>query len=69
MIAFAFADQRQDLDRFCNDPFWRERFGSGTEALHRFQWTRFYGATADGLLQHRHDRQPLIQFLPSRLRP
>jgi len=28
LIAFTFAEQPQDLDRFRNDPFWRERFGS-----------------------------------------
>jgi 5-methylcytosine-specific restriction protein B len=63
LIAFTFADQPQDLDRFRNDPFWRERFGSGGEDHPRFQWTRFYAALADGLLQHQHKRQPLIQFL------
>jgi 5-methylcytosine-specific restriction protein B len=63
LIAFTFADQPQDLDRFRNDPFWRERFGSGAENHPRFQWTRFYAALADGVLQHQHDRQPLIQFL------
>lgn len=63
LIAFTFAEQPQDLDRFRNDPFWCERFGSGAEDHPRFQWTRFYAAMADGLLQHQHDRQPLIQFL------
>jgi 5-methylcytosine-specific restriction protein B len=63
LIAFTFAEQPQDLDRFRNDPFWRERFGSGAEHHPRFQWTRFYAALADGLLQHQHNRQPLIQFL------
>jgi 5-methylcytosine-specific restriction protein B len=63
LIAFTFAEQPQDLDRFRNDPFWRERFGDGAQDHPRFQWTRFYEAMADGLLQHRHDRQPLIQFL------
>jgi 5-methylcytosine-specific restriction protein B len=63
LIAFTFADQPQDLDRFRNDPFWRERFGSGAEDHPRFQWTRFYAALADGLLQHQHNRQALIQFL------
>jgi hypothetical protein len=28
LIAFNFADQSQDLDRFGNDPFWDEWFGS-----------------------------------------
>jgi 5-methylcytosine-specific restriction protein B len=63
LIAFTFAEQPQDLDRFRNDPFWRERFGSVAEDHPRFQWTRFYAAIADGLLPHQHDRQPLIQFL------
>ncbi len=30
LIAFAFDGKPQDIDRFRNAPFWRERFGSVT---------------------------------------
>ena len=63
LIAFAFNNTPQDLNRFRNDPFWRERFGTQPADHARFQWTRFYEAIADALLAYRQDRQPLIQFL------
>lgn len=28
LIAFAFEDKAQDIDRFCNTPFWSDRFGT-----------------------------------------
>jgi 5-methylcytosine-specific restriction protein B len=63
LIAFTFADQPQDLNRFRNAPFWRERFGTSEPEHARFRWASFYQAMADALRTHRHDRQPLIHFL------
>ncbi len=63
LIAFAFSDQPQDLDRFRNAPFWRERFATDPAELKRFQWIRFYQAIADALVPFSGNRKPLIDFL------
>jgi 5-methylcytosine-specific restriction protein B len=63
LIAFTFQNQAQDLNRFRNSPFWRDRFGDASTSPHRFRWASFYLAIADALRTHRHDRQPLIRFL------
>jgi 5-methylcytosine-specific restriction protein B len=63
LIGFTFNGKAQDLDRFCNAPNWRERFGSVPSEQQRFQWTRFYEAVADKLLAFRSDRAPLIKGL------
>ncbi|WP_211235225.1 McrB family protein [Gemmobacter nectariphilus] len=60
LIAFTFDGQTQDLDRWRNAPYWRERFGDGPVAQ-RFLWTEFYGAVAEKLLNFRTDRKPLIE--------
>lgn len=59
LLAFTFDGQQQDLDRFRNEPFWRERFGDAN-GEQRFRWTSFYSAVAAKLLDYRADRKPLI---------
>jgi 5-methylcytosine-specific restriction protein B len=59
LLAFTFDGQQQDLDRFRNEPFWRERFGDAN-GEQRFRWTSFYSAVATKLLDYRADRKPLI---------
>ncbi|KAB2787788.1 AAA domain-containing protein [Brucella anthropi] len=59
LLAFTFDGQQQDLDRFRNEPFWRERFGDA-DGEQRFRWTSFYSAVAAKLLEYRADRKPLI---------
>jgi 5-methylcytosine-specific restriction protein B len=51
LIAFAFDGKPQDIDRFRNEPFWRERFGSVVPDGERFAWTNFYEAIATKLLR------------------
>ncbi len=63
LIDFSFNNKPQDINRFCNSPYWRERFATNPEDLKRFQWAKFYQAFADGLLQYSEDRAPLIGFL------
>lgn len=63
LIAFTFDGKPQDLDRFCNAPYWRERYGSGEKDSQRFGWTRFYEAMAESLLEYRHRRQELLEAL------
>lgn len=59
LLAFTFDGQQQDIDRFRNEPFWRERFGDA-DGEQRFRWTSFYSAVAAKLLEYRADRKPLI---------
>lgn len=61
LIAFAFDGQPQDVDRFRNQPFWRERYGTTSPEKQRFEWTDFYEAVAEKLLAHADDRTPLIE--------
>jgi 5-methylcytosine-specific restriction enzyme B len=63
LIAFAFENQPQDIDRFRNQPFWRERFGSATTGETRFEWAEFYEQIATNLLSYRHNREALLQGL------
>ena len=61
LIAFAFDGKPQDVDRFRNEPFWRERYGTTSPEKQRFEWTDFYEAVAEKLLAHAEDRTPLIE--------
>lgn len=61
LISFAFDDKPQDVERFRNEPYWRERFGSVANDRHRFGWTKFYEAIADKLLTYRHNRGALVE--------
>jgi len=61
LIAFAFDGKPQDVVRFRNEPFWRERYGTTSPEKQRFEWTDFYEAVAEKLLAHADDRTPLIE--------
>lgn len=61
LIAFAFDGKPQDVDRFRNEPFWRERYGTTSPEKQRFEWTDFYEAVTEKLLAHADDRTPLIE--------
>lgn len=61
LIAFAFEGKQQDVDRFRNEPFWRERYGTNLPDKQRFQWTDFYEAVAEKLLTYADDRTKLIE--------
>ena len=61
LIAFAFDGKPQDVDRFRNEPFWRERYGTTSPEKQRFEWTDFYEAVAEKLLAYADDRTPLIE--------
>ncbi len=55
LIEFAFNGKPQDIERFRNAPYWKDRFGT------LFQWADFYEAIAEKLLAYASDRVPLIQ--------
>jgi len=61
LIAFAFDDKPQDIDRFRNAPYWQERFGSATSDRQRFKWASFYAAIADKLTPFRTNRAALVE--------
>jgi len=63
LIKFTFENKPQDIDRFRNDPFWRERFGDIDHSDRDFQWTTFYEALADKLLTYRNRRDELVAGL------
>lgn len=60
LIDFTFNGTPQDIDRFRNAPFWRERYGDRAPDTHRFEWTHFYEAVADKLLSFRNRRDELL---------
>ena len=60
LIGFAFEDKVQDINRVCEAPYWRERFGGNIVDKRRFNWTQFYEAMADNLLAFRDRRPELI---------
>ena len=63
LIGFAFEEKVQNINRFRNAPFWRDRFGDYLPPVidkHRFKWTKFYEAVADKLLLFRNRRNELI---------
>lgn len=59
LISFTFNGKAQDIDRFRNAPFWRDRFGDKPT----FKWTAFYEALADKLLDYRKDRKELVSAI------
>jgi 5-methylcytosine-specific restriction protein B len=61
LIAFAFDNKSQDIERFRNEPYWRERYGSITPDKQRFKWTKFYEAISDKLLLYRNNRAALVE--------
>ena len=60
LIAFAFDNKPQDINRWRNESYWRERFGDGV-VRQRFLWTEFDEAVAEKLLDFRTDGTPLIE--------
>lgn len=59
LIQYAFEGVPQDINRFTNHPYWRERYSPQTEQQ-RFSWTRFYESFADKLLEYKNKRDALI---------
>jgi 5-methylcytosine-specific restriction protein B len=60
LIDFTFNGKPQDIDRFRNSPYWRERFGDNANDKRRFRWTKYYEEFADKLLAFRNNRAALI---------
>ena len=60
LIAFTFDDMPQEMDRFRNAPYWRDRFGDVVTDRKRYEWTHFYEAFADKLMGFKDKRSELI---------
>ncbi|SUD91301.1 hypothetical protein [Psychrobacter phenylpyruvicus] len=60
LIDFTFNGKEQDINRFRNHPYWRERFGDSAKEQSRFNWTSFYEAFATQLLKYRNHREELV---------
>ena len=60
LLQFVFGGRPQDIERFRNAPYWRDRYGSDA-GERRFRWTEFYEVVAEKLLGYRNDRRPLVK--------
>jgi 5-methylcytosine-specific restriction enzyme B len=70
LIDFTFNHKPQDINRFRNAPYWKERFGDNPVDKRRFKWTQFYEEFADKLLAYKDDRASLmaaIHELPNKI--
>ncbi|MGD8119547.1 McrB family protein [Vibrio sp. TRT 2004] len=70
LIDFTLNNKPQDIDRFRNAPYWKERFGDTPVDKQRFKWTQFYEEFADKLLTYKDDRASLmaaIHDLPNKI--
>lgn len=63
LIGFAFNNAKQDINRFRNAPYWRERYGDVVANKQRFKWTPFYEVLADKLLTYKDSRAPLVEMI------
>lgn len=63
LIAFTFENEAQDIDRFRNDSYWRQRFGDLGSTDRKSAWSSFYEAIADALLAHKENRAELVRRL------
>lgn len=63
LIDFVFHGVPQDLDRFRNAPYWKERFGDRGDGSKKsaFAWTAFYVEMADKLMDFRNRRSELLE--------
>ncbi|MGL5740727.1 MAG: McrB family protein, partial [Plesiomonas shigelloides] len=70
LIDFTFNNKPQNIERFRNAPYWKERYGDTSIDKKRFKWTQFYEEFADKLLAYKDDRTALmaaIHELPNKI--
>lgn len=63
LIDFAFHNDEQDIDKFRNANYWRERFGDDANEVNKYPWISFYSELADALRGYRHRRDELMSAL------
>lgn len=59
LIDFTFNQAKQNMDKFINDPFWRDRYGDKQDE--HFLWTEFYEEMATALLAYKDNRKELLE--------
>lgn len=60
---FVFNNAMQNIDKFRNAPYWRERFGDDTNEVNKYPWVSFYSGLADALRGYRYRRDELMNAL------
>ena len=65
LIDYVFEGKKQDIDRFRNDPSYKDRFGDVDEGESKFEWTRFYEQIADNILEFGNRRNELVEGIHS----
>lgn len=60
---FVFNNAEQNIDKFRNAPYWRERFGDDANEVNKYPWVPFYSELADKLRGYRHRRDELMSEL------
>lgn len=63
LIDFSINNIPQDIDRFRNHGFWKDRFGNIAQKDSRFEWTNFYEVLAEKLLLYKDNRKELIKYV------
>lgn len=58
LIDFTFNKSNQDIDKFINEPFWKDRYKSVVD--NQYEWTAFYEETAKALLKYKDNRLELM---------
>lgn len=58
LIDFTFNKGNQDIDKFLNDPYWKDKYGN--ESHNQYEWTDFYEEAAKSLLKYRYNRLELM---------
>lgn len=60
LIDFTFHNQKQDIEKFLQSPYWSERYGLLKPKNKEFKWVEFYEAVAEKLLTYTNNRKPLV---------
>ncbi|HIW05968.1 MAG TPA: AAA family ATPase [Candidatus Ignatzschineria merdigallinarum] len=63
LIDFSINNTPQDIDRFRNHGYWKDRFGDRDKSELAFEWTAFYEAVAEKLLRYKDNRKELIDYV------
>ncbi|WP_342357388.1 AAA family ATPase [Clostridium senegalense] len=58
LIDFTFNKGAQNIDKFLNDPYWKDKYGSVVD--NQYEWTAFYEETAKALLKYKDKRLELM---------
>jgi len=63
LAAFIFEGQEQDIQRFLQEPYWRDRYLQEDTGDERFPWIPFYQEFANRLLTYKERRGELVAGL------